>query len=218
MYQYFNQEKINTSRRHYRPEHSHVSWKKWKLVASYYSLNSVTLSHSKIKHFKTMTHLLDLRDGIIEAFHRKCSVVSIVFDIKKTYDISWKYGIFKKLIQYGTEGTISYFTSNFLQDRTIQSSSWKYTITPIFNSKRCPSGKCYRCILFPPYNQRHSRQSFTSNSDQIFRWWLKMFPWSPLASNMQLILYKSGSTTYKNFFFFNYLLHIWTVIVTFTYT
>jgi hypothetical protein len=73
-----------------------------------------------MKHQNTLTHLLDLKEEIVDAFERKCSVVSIFFDIEKAYDTAWKYDILRKLTTNGIKGRLSYFISNFLQDRGIQ--------------------------------------------------------------------------------------------------
>lgn len=60
------------------------------------------------KHLNIVKHLIDLKDEILEAFDRKCSVVSMFFDIEKAYDTAWKYDILKKLIKYRIKENLSY--------------------------------------------------------------------------------------------------------------
>jgi len=51
-----------------------------------------------MKHQNTITHLLDLKEEILEAFQNQCYVMSIFFDIEKAYDTAWRHSILKKLI------------------------------------------------------------------------------------------------------------------------
>ena len=43
--------------------------------------------------------------------------MAIFFDLEKTYDTTWKYGIMKDLHDIGLRGRLSNFISNFLSDR-----------------------------------------------------------------------------------------------------
>ena len=39
-----------------------------------------------LKNFSTLTHLIGLKEEILDDFGDKCSVVSIFFDLEKAYD------------------------------------------------------------------------------------------------------------------------------------
>ena len=43
--------------------------------------------------------------------------MSIYFDLEKTYDTTWKYGILKDLFAMGLKGKLPNFISNFLSGR-----------------------------------------------------------------------------------------------------
>lgn len=43
--------------------------------------------------------------------------MTVFFDLKKAYDTTWKYGIFKYLFDMGLKGNMPNFISNFLSNR-----------------------------------------------------------------------------------------------------
>ena len=54
---------------------------------------------------------------IRDAFVNKEHAVSIMFDLEKAYDTSWKYGILKDLHNIGLTGHLPNFNKNFLSKR-----------------------------------------------------------------------------------------------------
>jgi potassium voltage-gated channel Eag-related subfamily H protein 8 len=65
----------------------------------------------------TLDHLVRFETFIRNAFAKKEHAVSIFFDIKKTYDTTWKCCILKDLFDMGLKGKLPNFISNFLSDR-----------------------------------------------------------------------------------------------------
>ena len=61
-----------------------------------------------------------LESFIRGAFLNKQEVVSIFFDLEKTYDTTWKYGILKDLHEAGLRGCMPLFISNFLKNRNFK--------------------------------------------------------------------------------------------------
>ena len=47
-------------------------------------------------------------------------MIAIYFDIEKTYDATWKYGIIKDLKNMGLKGRLPIFMKNFLNDQKFQ--------------------------------------------------------------------------------------------------
>jgi hypothetical protein len=54
---------------------------------------------------------------IRNAFAKKEHAASIVFDLEKAYDTTWKYYILKDLFDTGLKGKLPNFISNFLSER-----------------------------------------------------------------------------------------------------
>ncbi|GBL82825.1 hypothetical protein AVEN_106351-1 [Araneus ventricosus] len=57
----------------------------------------------------TIDNLLKLETAIREAFVRKKHLVSILFDMEKAYDRTWRYGILKDLFDIGLKGNLPLF-------------------------------------------------------------------------------------------------------------
>lgn len=57
-----------------------------------------------------------IRDAFINGDH----VVGVFFDLQKTYDTTWKYGIMKDLHAMGLRGNLPVLIQNFLSERTFQ--------------------------------------------------------------------------------------------------
>ena len=64
----------------------------------------------------TNDHLVRLETFIREAFIKKEHLVTIVFDLEKAYDTTWKYGIMKNIHDIGLKGRLPLFIQNFLND------------------------------------------------------------------------------------------------------
>jgi len=69
------------------------------------------------KHHSTADHLVRFETFIRNAFTRGEHVVSILFDLEKAYDTTWKHGILRDLSDIGFRGRLPEFISNFLSDR-----------------------------------------------------------------------------------------------------
>ena len=61
-------------------------------------------------------HLVRFETFCREAFIHNQHLVSVVYDLEKTYDTTWKYGIMKDLHCFGLRGRLPNFISNVLQD------------------------------------------------------------------------------------------------------
>ena len=70
------------------------------------------------KHRSTTDQLVRLESYIREAFVRREHVVSVFFDLEKTYDTTWKYGILRDLHDAGLRGRMPEFIGKFLTDRS----------------------------------------------------------------------------------------------------
>ena len=65
----------------------------------------------------TMDHLVRFETFVREEFLDREHVVYIFFDLEKTYDTTWKYGIMTKLHDMDIRGRLPLFTQNFLSER-----------------------------------------------------------------------------------------------------
>ena len=57
----------------------------------------------------TLYHLVRFESFIRKAFAKKEHAVSILFDLEKAYDTTWKYGILKDLFDMGLKGNLHTF-------------------------------------------------------------------------------------------------------------
>ena len=64
-----------------------------------------------------LDHLVRFETFIRSAFAQKEHAVSILYDLEKAYDTTWKYGILKDLFDMGLKGKLPNIISNFLSDR-----------------------------------------------------------------------------------------------------
>ncbi|GBM97937.1 putative RNA-directed DNA polymerase from transposon BS [Araneus ventricosus] len=68
----------------------------------------------------TVDNILLLENSIREAFVSKKHLVSILFDMEKAYDKTWRYGILKDLYGIGFKGNSPIFIQNFLKTTSIR--------------------------------------------------------------------------------------------------
>ena len=68
----------------------------------------------------TTDQLVRLETTIRDAFVRGDHVVSVLFDLEKAYDTTWKYGILKDLHNIGLKGRMPIFINNFLSNRVFK--------------------------------------------------------------------------------------------------
>ena len=64
----------------------------------------------------TVDHLVRFETFCIRNQH----LVSVFFDLEKTYETTWKYGIMKDLHGFGLSGHLPIFIANFLKDRSFK--------------------------------------------------------------------------------------------------
>ena len=62
----------------------------------------------------TLDHLVRLETEVRRAFAAGEHQVSIFFDLEKTYDMTWKYGILKDLYTHGLRGLLPKYIERFL--------------------------------------------------------------------------------------------------------
>ncbi|GFR32545.1 putative RNA-directed DNA polymerase from transposon X-element [Trichonephila clavata] len=72
------------------------------------------------KSRSTIDNLIRLETSIREAFVKKQYNISVFFDIKKAYDMSWRYGILRDLYAMDIRWNLSVFIKNFLNHRSFQ--------------------------------------------------------------------------------------------------
>ena len=68
----------------------------------------------------TTENLVKLETFIRDALIKKEHVVALFFDLEKTYNTTWRYGILKDIHKLGLRGRLSTFIENFLLDRAMQ--------------------------------------------------------------------------------------------------
>ncbi|GFW87096.1 uncharacterized protein TNCV_5124501 [Trichonephila clavipes] len=69
------------------------------------------------KSRSTLDNLVLLESQIKDAFVRRNHLVSLFFDIEKAYDRTWRYGILRKMYDFGLRGNLPIFIFNFLAVR-----------------------------------------------------------------------------------------------------
>ena len=65
----------------------------------------------------TMDHVVRLETSIREAIIQKQHLLAIFFDLEKTYEATWKYGIMNDLLNTGLKGRLPNFLKSFLSYR-----------------------------------------------------------------------------------------------------
>lgn len=65
----------------------------------------------------TVDHIISLNADIQKAIKNKQNLVAVFFDIKKAFDMTWRYHILKSLKEAGVHGHMLTYVHNFLQDR-----------------------------------------------------------------------------------------------------
>ena len=69
------------------------------------------------RHRSTVDHLVTLATSIRDAFVGRKHLVSIIFELEKAYDTTWKHGILLDLYKTGLRGRLPMFICDFLSDR-----------------------------------------------------------------------------------------------------
>ena len=72
------------------------------------------------KHHSTIDHLVSLGRYLRDAFAQKQQAVGLFFDLEKTYETTWQYGIILDLHRIGLRGRLPVSVSEYLRDRRIR--------------------------------------------------------------------------------------------------
>ncbi|GBM65977.1 hypothetical protein AVEN_152188-1 [Araneus ventricosus] len=117
-----------------------------------------TLVHALVKKkwlspfFKAVFDLVDnillLENSIREAFVSKKHLVSILFDMEKAYDKTWRYGILKDLYGIGFKGNLSIFIQNFLKTRSFRVRIGNTLSDVFYQEEAVPQDSVLSVILF----------------------------------------------------------------------
>lgn len=72
------------------------------------------------KNYSTLDHLALIESQLLNSFQRGQHGVGVFFDIEKAYDTTWRYGILRKLRDWGLRGQIPRLIQSFLDKRFFQ--------------------------------------------------------------------------------------------------
>ncbi|GBN18751.1 putative RNA-directed DNA polymerase from transposon BS [Araneus ventricosus] len=96
----------------------------------------------------TIDNILLLENSIREAFVSKKHLVSILFDMEKAYDKTWRYGILKDLYGIGFKGNLPIFIQNFLKTRSFRVRIGNTLSDGFYQEDGVPQGSVLSVILF----------------------------------------------------------------------
>ncbi|GFU08712.1 RNA-directed DNA polymerase from mobile element jockey [Trichonephila clavipes] len=100
------------------------------------------------KSRSTTDNLLRLETSIREAFVKKQYNISVFFDIKKAYDMSWRYGILRDLYAMDIRGNLPVFIKNFLNHRSFQVRLCSFNSNIFIQEQGVPQGSVLSVLLF----------------------------------------------------------------------
>ncbi|GFT09342.1 RNA-directed DNA polymerase from mobile element jockey [Trichonephila clavipes] len=100
------------------------------------------------KSRSTTDNLLRLETSIREAFVEKQYNISVFFDIKKAYDRSWSYGIFRDLYAMDIRGNLPVFIKHFLNHRSFQVCLRSFYLNIFIQEQGVPQGSVLSVLLF----------------------------------------------------------------------
>ncbi|GBN30042.1 RNA-directed DNA polymerase from mobile element jockey [Araneus ventricosus] len=96
----------------------------------------------------TFDNLVLLETQIRNAFVRRNHLVSKFFDIEKTYDRAWRYGILSTLFNFGFRGNLPIFLKNFLSYRTFRVLVGNFYSNHFIQAEGVPQGSVLSVTLF----------------------------------------------------------------------
>ncbi|GBN61686.1 putative RNA-directed DNA polymerase from transposon X-element [Araneus ventricosus] len=96
----------------------------------------------------TFDNLVLLETQIRNACVRRNHLVSIFFDIEKSYDRTWRYGILLTLFNFGFRGNLPIFLRNFLSHRTFRVPMGNFYSNHFMQSEGVPQGSVLSVTLF----------------------------------------------------------------------
>ena len=96
----------------------------------------------------TTDNLVQIETAIQHSLDNKQHFIAIFFDLKKAYDTAWKFGILKKLHDFGLRGNLPLFLRGFLSNRRI-----KVRVGNSYSDEKAviegiPQGSVLSCTLF----------------------------------------------------------------------
>lgn len=93
------------------------------------------------KNISTLDPLLKLSIYVQDSFIQGKYTISLIFDLEKTYDTTWKKGILLALFDLGFKGKSPVYIESFLLNRTL-SQMWFGLLIIVESRGRCSSRKC----------------------------------------------------------------------------
>ena len=96
----------------------------------------------------TTDNLVSLEHDLFTAFERKLHTIAVFFDIKKAYDMVWRWKILDKLHQFGLRGHLPIFIDNFLRRRFIRVRVGTALSDPVEVPQGTPQGSVLSCTCF----------------------------------------------------------------------
>ena len=82
--------------------------------------NLYSPNQSGFRKKNTMEQIVRLDNDIQKAFLKKHFTVGVFIDFQKAFDMLWRHGLLKKMVQLGIRGNMLGWVDNFLTNRTIQ--------------------------------------------------------------------------------------------------
>ena len=100
------------------------------------------------KNRSTTDHLVRFETFIRNALLNGDQVVSVLFDLEKAYDTTWKYGILQDLFSLGFVGNLPVFIANFLKNRSFCVRLHSTLSEPFSQEMGVPQGSILSPLLF----------------------------------------------------------------------
>ena len=100
------------------------------------------------KNRSTVDHLVRFETFVRNALVNGDQVVSVLFDLEKAYDTTWKFGILKDLKELGFVGNLPIFVLNFLEERKFQVRVGNTFSDPFDQEMGVPQGSILSPLLF----------------------------------------------------------------------
>lgn len=92
--------------------------------------------------------IVNLETEVHKAFKNKQNLIAVFFDLKKAYDMVWKYHVLKLMKDLGLNGNILQYTNNFLMNRRFQVSCNGCLSTEMKQENGLPQGEILSVTLF----------------------------------------------------------------------
>ena len=96
----------------------------------------------------TSDNLIQFEHDLFETFNRKLHTIAIFFDLKKAYDMAWRWKVLDQLHEFGLRGHLPIFVRNFLERRFIRVRVGTTLSDPIEVPQGTPQGSVLSCTCF----------------------------------------------------------------------